>query len=206
MTRRRRQRRTRPRRFWRWLLRLLLLATLWLAAVAAWIVYVGNRDQARAADAIVVLGAAAYDTRPSPVFTERIRHGIDLYERGYAGTLVFTGGYGDGARFSESQVARTFALRAGVPEDAILIETLSRTTHQNLARTRDLLSDHGLRRVIVVSDPLHMARALRLSRQLGIDAVGSPTPSTRFRSFRTQWRFLAREVYFFHRDLVVRPD
>ena len=206
MTRRRRQRRTRPRRFWRWLLRLLLLATLWLAAVAAWIVYVGNRDQARAADAIVVLGAAAYDTRPSPVFTERIRHGIDLYERGYAGALVFTGGYGDGARFSESQVARTFALRAGVPEDAILIETLSRTTYQNLARTRDLLSDHGLRRVIVVSDPLHMARALRLSRQLGIDAVGSPTPSTRFRSFRTQWRFLAREVYFFHRDLVVRPD
>ncbi len=206
MTRRRRHRGTRPRRFWRWPLRLLLLATLWLAAVAAWIVYVGNRDQARAADAIVVLGAAAYDTRPSPVFTERIRHGIDLYERGYAHALVFTGGYGDGARFSESQVARTFALRAGVPEDAILIETLSRTTYQNLARTRDLLSDHGLQRVIVVSDPLHMARALRLSRQLGIDAVGSPTPSTRFRSFRTQWRFLAREVYFFHRDLVVRPD
>lgn len=206
MTRRRRHRGAGPRPFWRWSLRLLLLATLWLAGVAAWIVYVGNRDQARAADAIVVLGAAAYDTRPSPVFTERIRHGIDLYERGYAGTLVFTGGYGDGARFSESQVARTFALRAGVPEDAILIETLSRTTHQNLARTRDLLSDHGLRRVIVVSDPLHMARALRLSRQLGIDAVGSPTPSTRFRSFRTQWRFLAREVYFFHRDLVVRPD
>ena len=206
MSRRRRHRGARPRHPWRWPLRLVLLLALWLAGVAAWIVYVGNRDQARAADAIVVLGAAAYDTRPSPVFTERIRHGIDLYERGYAGTLVFTGGYGDGARFSESQVARTFALRAGVPEDAILIETLSRTTHQNLARTRDLLSDHGLRRVIVVSDPLHMARALRLSRQLGIDAVGSPTPSTRFRSFRTQWRFLAREVYFFHRDLVVRPD
>ena len=92
MTRRRRHRGTRPRRFWRWPLRLLLLATLWLAAVAAWIVYVGNRDQARAADAIVVLGAAAYDTRPSPVFTERIRHGIDLYERGYARALVFTGG------------------------------------------------------------------------------------------------------------------
>ena len=195
-----------PRRGLRWLLRLALALLLWLGGVAAWIVHVGNRDQAGPADAIVVLGAAAYDTRPSPVFTERIRHGIALYERGHAPVLVFTGGYGDGARFSESQVARSYALRAGVPEEAILIETLSRTTWQNLARSRDLLSDHGLQRVIVVSDPLHMARALRLSRDLGIDAVGSPTPSSRFRSFRTQWRFLAREVYFFHRDLVVPPD
>ena len=204
---RRRHAGTRPARSrLRWLLRLVLLLALWLAGVAAWIVYVGNRDQAGPADAIVVLGAAAYDTRPSPVFTERIRHGIDLYERGYATRLVFTGGYGDGARFSESQVARTYALRAGVPEDAILIETLSRTTRQNLLRSRDLLSDHGLQRVIVVSDPLHMARALRLCRELGIDAVGSPTPSSRFRSVRTQWRFLAREVYFFHRDLVRSSD
>ena len=62
-----------------WLWRLLLLALLWLAAVAAWIVWVGQRDQAAAADAIIVLGAAAYDARPSPVFEERIRHGLDLY-------------------------------------------------------------------------------------------------------------------------------
>ena len=200
------RRAARPRRGLRWLLRLCLLAVLWLGSVAAWIVYVGNRDQAGPADAVVVLGAAAYDTRPSPVFTERIRHGIDLYNRGLAAKIVFTGGYGDGARFSEAQVARTYALRAGVPQDAILVESLSRTTWQNLALSRQLLSEHGLRRVIVVSDPLHMARALRLCRRLDIDAVGSPTPSTRFRSFRTQWRFLAREVYFFHRDLVVSPE
>jgi uncharacterized SAM-binding protein YcdF (DUF218 family) len=204
--RRRRHGRARPPRRLRWLWRLGVLLLLWLGGVASWIVYVGNRDQAGPADAIVVLGAAAYDTRPSPVFTERIRHGIDLYERGYAPTLVFTGGYGNGARFSESQVARTFALRAGVPDEAILIETLSRTTRQNLSRSRDLLSERGLQRVIVVSDPLHMARALRLCHELGIDARGSPTPSSRFRSFRTQWRFLAREVYFFHRDLVVSQD
>src|SRR5690606_41934152 len=104
------------------------------------------------------------------------------------------------------QVARRCALRAGAPAEAILVEGLSRTTRQNLALSRQLLAEHGLRRVIVVSDPLHMARALRLCRQLGIDAVGSPTPSTRFRSFRTQWRFLAREVYFFHRDLVRSSD
>ena len=207
MSRRRTARRRQPRRHgFRWLPRLVLLCLLWLAGVAAWIVYVGGRDQAGPADAIVVLGAAAYDARPSPVFTERIRHGIALYERGFAPTLLFTGGYGSGARFSESQVARTYALRQGVPGDAILIETLSRTTYQNLAQARDVLSEHGLQRVIVVSDPLHMARALRLCRELGIDALGSPTPSSRFRSFRTQWRFLAREVYFFHRDLVLRQE
>ena len=196
----------RPRRVLKWLLRAALLGIAWLAGVSAWIVWVGERDQAAPADAIVVLGAAAYDAKPSPVFTERIRHGLDLYRRGYAPTLVFTGGYGYGARFSESQVARRYALREGVPEEAILIETLSRTTYENLANARDLLQEHGLRRVIVVSDPLHMARALRLSRQLGIDALGSSTPSTRFRSFRTRWRFLAREVYFFHRDLVLAPS
>ena len=187
-----------------WLWRLLLLALLWLAAVAAWIVWVGQRDQAAAADAIIVLGAAAYDARPSPVFEERIRHGLDLYQRGYAPVLIFTGGYGNGARFAESQVARRYALKHGVPESAILIESSSRTTRQNLEQARKLMQQRGLHRVIVVSDPLHMSRALRLSRELGIDAVGSPTPSTRFRTVHTQWRFLLQEVYFFHRDLVAR--
>jgi uncharacterized SAM-binding protein YcdF (DUF218 family) len=197
--------RSRIRRLFGALVKLLLLCTLWLLGVATWIVYVGDRDQAAPADAILVLGAAAYDARPSPVFQERIRHALDLYRRGYADTLVFTGGYGYGARFSESQVARRYAMREGVPADAILIETLSRTTYENLREARALMLERGLQRIIVVSDPLHMARALRLARRLGIDAVGSSTPSTRFRSFRTRWQFLAREVYFFHRDLVLEP-
>ena len=96
-------------------------------------------------------------------------------------------------------------MRTGVPEEAILIEAVSQTTYQNLFEARRLMQENGLHRAIVVSDPLHMARALRLCRHLGIDAVGSPTPSTRFRSFRTRWEFLAREVYFFHRDLFVKP-
>lgn len=197
--------RSRTRRVFGALAKLLLLVVLWLLGVAAWIVYVGDRDQAAPADAILVLGAAAYDARPSPVFQERIRHALYLYRRGYADTLLFTGGYGYGARFSESQVARRYAMREGVPADAILIETLSRTTYENLREARALMLERGLHRVIVVSDPLHMSRALRLARRLGIDAIGSSTPSTRFRSFRTRWQFLAREVYFFHRDLVLEP-
>ncbi len=185
-----------------WLWRLCILLAAWLLGVTAWIVWVGERDQAAQADAIIVLGAAAYDAKPSPVFEERIRHGLDLYQHGYAPLLIFTGGYGgSGARFSESQVARRYALKQGVPDNAILIETASRTTRQNLIEARRLMEQRKLRRVIIVSDPLHMARALRLCRELGIDALASSTPSTRFRSFHTSWRFLAQEIYFFHRDL-----
>lgn len=184
-----------------WFLRLLLLLIVWLVGVAAYITWVGQRDQARPADVIIVLGAAAYDAKPSPVFEERIRHGIDLYKRGLARTLIFTGGYGgSGARFSESQVGRRYALRQGVPDKAILIESVSRNTHENLRQASALMQTHDLHSAIVVSDPLHMARSLRISHELGIQAVGSPTPTTRFRSFATRWRFLLAEVYFFHRD------
>lgn len=185
-----------------WFWRLGVLLAAWLLGVTAWIVWVGERDQAAKADAIIVLGAAAYDAKPSPVFEERIRHGLDLYEQGYAPLLIFTGGYGgSAARFSESQVARRYALKQGIPDQAILIETASRTTRQNLIEARRLMQQRKLHRVIIVSDPLHMARALRLARELGIDALASSTPSTRFRSFHTSWKFLVQEIYFFHRDM-----
>jgi uncharacterized SAM-binding protein YcdF (DUF218 family) len=198
----RRQRKRRGLLGWTW--RLLLLLALWLVGVAAYIVWVGERDQAAPADVIIVLGAAAYDARPSPVFAERIRHGIDLYQRGLAKHLIFTGGFGTGARFSESQVAQRYALKHGVAPQAILIETRSRTTHQNLQQAAVLMKAHGFKRAIIVSDPLHMARALRLAREAGIDALGSSTPTSRFRSFETRKRFLLQEVYFFHRDLIVK--
>lgn len=190
---------------WGWLWRLLALVAVWLLGVAVWIIWVGERDQAAPADVVIVLGAAAYDARPSPVFEERIRHGLDLYRAGLAPKLIFTGGFGGAtARFSESQVARRYALRHDVPAGDILIETVSRTTLQNLQQAQALMRAQGMHRAIIVSDPLHMARALRLCRELGIDALASSTPSTRFRSFHTSWRFLLQEVYYFHRDLFVR--
>ncbi|MCY7312638.1 MAG: YdcF family protein [Pseudoxanthomonas sp.] len=189
----------------RWLGWLLLLPVAWVVGVASYIVLVGGRDQAAPADTIIVLGAAAYDARPSPVFEQRILHGIDLYQRGLAKRIIFTGGYGGGgARFSESQVARRYALRQGVPAKAILIESVSRNTQENLQQANRVMHRQGLRSAIIVSDPLHMSRALRISRDVGINAVGSPTPTTRFRSLTTRWRFLANEVYFFHRDAIAR--
>ena len=149
-----------------------------------------------------MLGAAARRGALAGV-QARIEHGLDLY-RGMRGCCYSPAATAT-ARFAESQVARRYAIRRH-PGEAILIESSSQTTYQNLFEARTLMLEHGLRDAIVVSDPLHMARALRLCRQLGIRAYGSPTPRTRFRSFRTRWEFLAREVYFFHRDLVVRPQ
>lgn len=188
-------------RLLRGLLQLCAILALWLGGVAAYIVWTGNRDQAAPADAIIVLGAAAYDARPSPVFEQRIVHGIHLYERGLAEWLVFTGGFGgEGARFAESEVARRYSIDRGIPEERILIETVSHTTRENLEQAAILMRERGLQRAILVSDPLHMARALRLARGQGIEALGSATPTSRFRSLESRWHFLVREVYFFHRD------
>lgn len=206
-TSRRRKRGRRRVGLFGWCLRLCALLLLWLLGVAMYIVEVGNRDQAAASDTIIVLGAAAYDARPSPVFEERLRHGVDLYQRGLAPKLIFTGGFGGrGARFAESQVGRRYALRAGVPDEAILIETHSRNTRENLDQAALLMRAHRLRRAIVVSDPLHISRALRLCEEIGIVCLGSPTPTTRYRSFATRWPFLVNEVYFFHRDLFAKSN
>lgn len=194
----------------RWLRRLLVLLLLWLCGVALYIMHIGARDDVAddgiRTDAIIVLGAAAYDARPSPVFEERIRHGIDLYKRGLAPMLIFTGGFGgNGARFAESQVGRRYALRHDVPDDAIMIETVSRNTRENLSEAATLMRQRELGRAVVVSDPLHMSRALRICGEVGIACLGSPTPTSRYRSFDTRWRFLLNEVYFFHRDLLALP-
>lgn len=195
------RRRGRPWRLARAVFGIGLVLALWLAGVAGYIVWTGERDQAAPADAIIVLGAAAYDARPSPVFEQRIVHGIHLYERGLADWLIFTGGFGgEGARFAESEVARRYAIDEGVPAERILIETVSRTTHENMEQAARLMHGRGLHRAILVSDPLHMARALRQARGQGIEALGSATPTSRFRSLESRWRFLLREVYFFHRD------
>ncbi len=195
------RRRSGARRLMGLLFRLGVVLALWLAGVAAYITWVGARDEAAPADAIIVLGAAAYDARPSPVFEQRIVHGINLHERGLGPWLIFTGGFGgEGARFAESEVARRYAIDKGVPEERILIETVSRTTRENLEQAAMLMRERDLHSAILVSDPLHMARALRLARGEGIEALGSATPTTRFRSLESRWRFLLREVYFFHRD------
>ena len=96
---------------------------IWLCVLASQIVEAGNPSGNREADVAIVLGAAVYSDRPSPVFEERIKHGIDLYRAGKVRRLLFTGGYGDGAQFAEATAAKSYALEMEVPPCAILIET-----------------------------------------------------------------------------------
>lgn len=139
---------------------------------------VGSEDQAARAGAIVVLGAAQFDGQPSDVFAARLDHAVDLYLEGYAPYLVVTGGKADGDRFTEADTARRYAMSRGVKASAILSEDSGRTTFESLAAVRSILEAHGIQQAIFVSDRTHMLRVLRMAGDLGIDGLGSPTPTS----------------------------
>jgi uncharacterized SAM-binding protein YcdF (DUF218 family) len=191
--------------FKRILLGVLCAVVLWCGVLAWRIGSYGQRHDTAPADVAIVLGAAVRGTEPSPVFAARIDHAIDLYRRGRVWRIVFTGGLGAGDRLAESEAARRYAVRAGVPDDRIAVETRSRITYTNLVEARALLASRGpAPRVLIVSDPLHLRRAVTMARDLGLDAHPAPTPTTRYRSWRTRLPFLGREVFFYSQYLVQR--
>jgi uncharacterized SAM-binding protein YcdF (DUF218 family) len=130
------------------------------------------------ADAIVVLGAAQYDGRPSPVFQARLDHAIELWQAGRAPLLVTTGGRQEGDRTTEAATGRAYAIAKGVPAAAILIEDLGRSTQESLDAVAGILRAHGARNAIFVSDRMHMLRVMRMAKDLGIGAYASPAPDS----------------------------
>ncbi len=148
------------------------------------------------ADAAIVLGAAVDGDAPSPVLEERLRHAAELFTSGQVEWIVLTGGVGQDDTLAESEAGRAWLIAAGIPEDRLLIETQSRTTRQNFVFAQPLLTEHDVDRMLIVSDPLHMRRAMRMARDLGLDAHPSPTRTTRYRTLGTQLPMLVREVYF----------
>lgn len=169
---------------------------LWAALTAASVYAFAQADETVPADAAVVLGAAAYRNRPSPVFRERINHAIALYEQGTVDALIFTGGVGWNDQVAEAEVAREYALEAGVPEEAIFIETVSTDTYENLVQTRQIMRPQSFERLLIVSDPFHMQRAMTIAEDLDLNAYSSPTTTSRYESLPAQLWFLVREVFF----------
>ena len=163
----------------RGLARLVLAALVAAVAVGGYAAYriwdQGNRDERPPADAIVVMGAAQYDGRPSPVFAARLDHAIDLFHEGIAERLIVTGGKQEGDRTTEAASARIYAVQHDVPDEAILVEDQSRTTLQSIRGVAAVMRDQGFQTAVFVSDPSHMLRVLRMASDEGITAFGSPT-------------------------------
>jgi uncharacterized SAM-binding protein YcdF (DUF218 family) len=152
---------------------LLVAAAGGVAALRIW--QHGSLDEERPADAIVVLGAAQYDGRPSPVFRARLDHAISLYQAGVAPNLVVTGGKRPGDRTTEAAVARRYAIERGVPAEAIFGEDEARNTLDSLRGVGRAMHDRGLSSAVFVSDPTHMLRVVRIASDLGLEAYSSPT-------------------------------
>lgn len=177
-----------------------LIAVAFLTFVALWIlsalaVFVfAVRDNARPADAIVVLGAAQYDGRPSPVLKARIDHALSLFNRKLAPRLIVTGGRGEGDTTSEAAVARNYALRRGVPDSAILLESAGRTTEESIRGVAAILDARDLNSALLVSDPAHMFRLWVLAYRFGITPYTSPTRTSSMNpNWRVRWRYMFQE-------------
>jgi uncharacterized SAM-binding protein YcdF (DUF218 family) len=156
-------------------------------------------------DAAIVLGAAVEDSRPTPVFRERLRHAVDLHRRGVVRRLLLTGGVGAADVLAEAEVGRDYCLSEGVPAADLFLEKDSHSTRENLQHASAIAAAQGMKRVLIVSDPLHMRRAITLARDAGLDAHPSPTPSSRYVSVGSRAPFLARETYFYARYLLLGP-
>jgi uncharacterized SAM-binding protein YcdF (DUF218 family) len=174
----------------------VIAVATWLGCVAIQIHRYSLVSECGPADAAIVLGAAVWDDAPSPVFEERIKHAINLHENGTVDFIIFTGGRGIGDRVAESEAARQYAFEQGVPDGSILIEMESHVTSGNLSGAQGLMKEHDLETALIVSDPLHMKRAMLMTRGLGIRASSCPTPTSRYQTWRTKSPFLLREVWF----------
>ena len=192
----RRARRKRP-----WLMRTVLgIAAVLLLAVGYYGVTLyqvwstGHHRESRRVDAIVVLGAAQYDGRPSPLLKARLDHAIDLYEQKLAQVVVVTGGKRTGDRFTEAYASRKYLRQHGVPASAILAEDQGRSTWQSLQGVATLLNK-GSRRatVLLVTDPFHSLRARLIAEELHLKAYTSATETSPWGS-GTQFRKSLKEA------------
>ncbi len=172
---------------------LLTIFVVWAACMSAVVVW-SEMDQARPAGSIVVLGAAQYDGRPSPVLKARLDHGIDLWKRGMGGVLVVTGGEGSGDTTSEAAVGRAYARKHGVPDTVIVLENEGRTTRESMLAVSEILENRGITSVILVSDPFHMLRLWVLGRRFGLTTYTSPTRTSPISPNREKhWRYMLGE-------------
>ena len=154
-----------------------LALLLWVTSFLAVVLW-SMRDQARPVDAIVVMGAAQYVGRPSPVLRARLDHAHQLWQRELARRVIVTGGRGPGDTTSEAAVSGRYLTGRGIPASALLFETDGRSTRESIAAVAEMMRTHHLRTVLLVSDPFHMLRLRLVAHWHGLESYGSPTRSS----------------------------
>ncbi|MCC7173584.1 MAG: YdcF family protein [Bryobacterales bacterium] len=182
-----------------WLLPLAALTAVGVRLVAvAWRIHQQSTvDEAQPAELIVVLGAAEYRGRPSPVFRARLDHALDLYLRGLAPRILTTGGAGGDPLFTEGGVGRAYLVGKNVPSEAILVEPEAATTMQSVAAAAEIMHRMGLTSCILVSDGYHIFRAKQMLTDQGVKVYGSPRPTPAGAPSRLWWLYLRQSVGYF---------
>lgn len=197
-----------PKKRWRKLRRALLVigfgGVAWMLFLLAAIFHEGAKEETGNADAAIVLGAAVYGNRPSPVLEGRLEHALHLFEGKRVRWIILTGAKSAEDTVSESLAGKRYLVAHGVPPDAIAIEENSHTTVQNLAEAKKLMEQTKSRNAFVVSDPMHMLRCRLVWQRLKISAVGAPTRHSRYQSFWSKARFALRELVYLHGDWLLR--
>jgi len=152
------------------------------------------RHEARPADCIVVLGAAEYSGRPSPVLRARLDHAYDLFQRHLAPIVITTGGNGGDPRFSEGGVGRAYLMGRGIPEQDIIAETQADNTDESVERVATIMNANGMHACIAVSDGYHIFRIKKMLEQHGFTVYGAPRPQTRPVAKRHEAVLILREI------------
>lgn len=164
---------------WRWVARagglVVVVVVAYVLVTLVQVVLASRRDGAPSADAIVVLGAAQYDCRPSPVLGQRLDHARRLYDEGVASTIVVTGGKRAGDRCTEAQAGADRLRGDGVPDDDLLLEVQGHSSWESLAAAARILRDHDMTDVLLVTDGYHALRVQEIAEELGLDASVSPS-------------------------------
>ena len=152
------------------------------------------RDEAQPADVILVLGAAEYRGRPSPVLRARLDHGLELYKQKMAPRILTTGGAGGDPVFTEGGVGRSYLISHGVPSEAIIVETEAESTLESTAMASEIMRRMGLHSVIVVSDGYHIFRVKRMLQSRGLKVYGSPRKEINPGLFHDRWNYFKQAV------------
>jgi len=167
---------------------------LFLGATGMRIVRAAGESPSRAADVIVIFGAAEYVGHPSPVYRARLDHGYELFEKGMAPVVITTGGAGQDPDFSEGGVGRDYLLRRGVPERLLIAETQGSDTAQSAARVANIMHVNGMHRCIAVSDAYHVFRIRALLEREGVEVEVAPRPESRPHSLWERFWAVMREA------------